>query len=461
MLKAVPVISEKNRILLLTLKFRTQKFINICQITYKQAHSFENYFKQTQNLSKSSQMKAPLDCFKNSSMIDKIKKIQRMMKASKKIRKFEKVYKKGQKKKRNQKIHSKSKVKTGTPQQASNILKDKNKNFEVKNSKPTECLQEIKNVNIKQQKTHETKSKTPILQLQEAENIPNNHHHDHDQRSLQSKQIDRNLQNQMLYHSYSINQFFGQVIDCFRRSFTINDLDVPLVCKTNEKNALITMLNQFMLYIRAFKVDLKNCQFKKELEKNVIQNLKEISAKFHKFKNIFPAEERERICEEIEYMDKILKQKADFNDMLKLKQQEEIFIENTDSSIQKGLSDFVGNMIHGINVVEKLRSSFENSKDETPMQILNKLKLEIDEKLQNPCRLFKANEIFPFFADLLNHGLLKKNFKIIVNLVGKMDQEDFKNYYEEIEKSITDPDDIRVFFCEFIEEINNKKMFLL
>ena len=456
-----PLISEKNRILLLSLKIRTQTFINICQITHKQAYSIENYFKETQNLSKNSQMKTPLNCFENSCIIDKIKQKQKLMKASKKIKKFGKFCEKGlKKKKKNQKIHFKLVKKIGsigTPQQESNIPKDKKEYFEVKNSKSTECLQEIKNVNIKQPKTHDTKSNRPIPQFQETENIPTHQ----DQKSFQLKQLDRNLQNQMLYHSYSINQFFGRVIDCFRKSFTINDLDVPLVCKTNEINALITMLNQFMLYIRAFKVDLKNSPFKKELEKNVTQNLKEISKKFHQFKNLFPPEERDRISEEIEYMDKILKQKADFNDIMKLKQQEEIFMETTDSSIQEGLSDFVGNMIHGINLVEKVRSSFENSKDETPMQILNKLKLEVDEKLQNPCRLFKANEIFPFFADLQNLGLLKKHYKIIVNLVRRMDQEDFKSYYQEIEKSITDPDDIHVFFCEFIEEIISKKMFLL
>lgn len=465
MLKAFPFNSEKNRILILSLKSRTQKFINICQITHKQAHSIENYFKETKTLSKIAQMR---DHDSHTLRTDKPK--QKIMKASKKIRKH-RIAKPTQKKimrvSKPTKIFSKFSEKKirkpnlqlrfksiRNPPKSITHLKAKFEFSEFKNSRTTACLQEIKNRNnLKQQKPNSNK----FLPLQETENIPTRH----DPQSLQLKQLDRNLQNQMLYHSYSINQFFGRVIDCFRRSFTINGLEVPSVCKTNEKNALITMLNQFMLYIRSFKVDLRSSVFRKELEKNVVQNLKEISAKFQKFKNLFPVEEREKISEEIAYMDKILQQKADFNNIMKLKPQEEIFMETTDSHIQEALSDFMGNMIQGIDLVEKVRSSFENSKDEAPGQKLKKLKLEVDEKLQNPSRLFKANEIFPFFADLVNFGLLKKNYKIIVNLVAKMDQEDFKNYSEEIEKSTADPEDIRVLFCEVIEEINNKKMFLL
>lgn len=272
--------------------------------------------------------------------------------------------------------------------------------------------------------------------------------------------IDKNLQNQIFFQTQSFYIFFERLVDGFRKTMTTYEMDLSDVFKMNEHNKLITLLNQFLLYVNSFKIDLKKSPYKVELERNLEKIQNEILSKFlSQLKENSSFDQDSVLRGEITFLEQILKHQVNLKDIKSLKKPKKALKETNNLEINKSLCNFMGNTIQGVFMVDKLRSDINTSDEEKNTQNLEKLKKKIDDKIKNLDYRFKVEEIFTLFLEIVENDSFQEHCEILANYCRKIDDSDFKEFKNRI--NLEKKDSLEELFCEFVDKNLQEKLYLL
>jgi len=280
----------------------------------------------------------------------------------------------------------------------------------------------------------------------------------------QLKLTDKKLQNQMMLITHNVFGQFDKITDSFIKTAKFHSPEIPDVIKINENNKLITMLNEFLLYLNAyFKVDFPKSKNKRELEENLTQNLKEILGLFQILKKELEKKGDFSLKQEIDHFEKIIRRQVGLENILSLKKLKKLNKENdiSEQELNQSLSDFMGNFINGIAIEENLRASIENSDESKIWRKINDLKMGVAMKLKNVDYSFKVKDVLPFFLELINKKLLNDYYDFMISLIGRIDLSDFRDYSNGVMQSNGNREEILVLFCEWVDDIHKEKNFLL
>lgn len=272
--------------------------------------------------------------------------------------------------------------------------------------------------------------------------------------------IDKNLQNQIFFQTQSFYIFFERLVDGFRKTMTTYKMDLSEAFKMNEHNKLITLLNQFLLYVNSFKIDLKKSPYKIELERNLEKIQNEILSNFFSHLKENSSFEPDSVLRgEIIFLEQILKHQVDLKDIKSLKKPKNALKETSNLELNKSLCNFMGNTIQGVFMVDKLRSDINTSDEEKNTQNLEKLKKKIDDKIKNLDYRFKVEEIFPLFLEIVENDSFQEYCEVLANYCRKIDDSDFKDFKNRI--NVEKNDSLEELFCEFVDKNLQEKLYLL